>query len=85
MLLIFAEKLTSVKIGPDVKSIGHYAFRDTAVTAYEIAEGNTAFKVQTADYILSADEKTLVAVAAFSNARKWIKGDKTIRSYEWTR
>ena len=28
---------------------------------------------------------TLVAVAAFSNARKWIKGDKTIRSYEWTR
>jgi hypothetical protein len=28
---------------------------------------------------------TLVAVAAFSNARKWVKGDKTIRSYEWTR
>ena len=28
---------------------------------------------------------TLVAVATFSNARKWIKEDKTIRSYEWTR
>lgn len=28
---------------------------------------------------------TLVAVATFSNARKWIKGNKTIRSYEWTR
>ena len=28
---------------------------------------------------------TLVAVATFSNARKWIKGDKAIRSYEWTR
>ena len=27
----------------------------------------------------------LVAVATFSNARKWIKGEKTIRSYEWTR
>ena len=27
----------------------------------------------------------LMAVATFSNARKWIKGDKTIRSYEWTR
>lgn len=27
----------------------------------------------------------LVAVATFSNARRWIKGDKTIRSYEWTR
>lgn len=28
---------------------------------------------------------TLVAVATFSNGRKWIKEDKTIRSYEWTR
>lgn len=28
---------------------------------------------------------TLVAVATFSNARKWLKGAKTIRSYEWTR
>ena len=28
---------------------------------------------------------TLVAVATFSNARKWLKGDKVIRSYEWTR
>ena len=27
----------------------------------------------------------LVAVATFSNGRKWVKGDKTIRSYEWTR
>ena len=28
---------------------------------------------------------TLVAVATFSNARKWMKGDMEIRSYEWTR
>ena len=28
---------------------------------------------------------TLVAVATFSNARKWQKGEKIIRSYEWTR
>ena len=28
---------------------------------------------------------TLVAVAEFSNARKWIKGDLTIKSYEWIR
>lgn len=27
----------------------------------------------------------LVAVATFSNARKWIKGEQIIRSYEWTR
>ena len=28
---------------------------------------------------------SLVAVASFSNARKWAKGEKIIRSYEWTR
>lgn len=28
---------------------------------------------------------TLVAVAGFSSGRKWDKGGKTIRSYEWTR
>ena len=33
----------------------------------------------------SVEPGCLVAVATFSNGRKWIKGDKTIRSYEWTR
>ena len=28
---------------------------------------------------------TLIAVGTFSNARKWIKNGKEIRSYEWTR
>lgn len=28
---------------------------------------------------------TLVAVATFSNARKWVKGETVIRSYEWIR
>ncbi len=28
---------------------------------------------------------TLIAVATFSNARKWIKDGREIRSYEWTR
>ena len=27
----------------------------------------------------------LVAVAGFSAARRWLKGDKTVRSYEWVR
>ena len=27
----------------------------------------------------------LVAVATFSNARRWQKGDRTVRSYEWVR
>lgn len=28
---------------------------------------------------------TMVAVAEFSNARKWLKGEKVIKSYEWIR
>ena len=28
---------------------------------------------------------TLLAVATFSNARKWVKGGREVRSYEWTR
>ena len=32
-----------------------------------------------------SEGEALMAVATFSNARKWQKGDKTIRSYEWTR
>ena len=55
--------LTEVTIGKDVKAIYEYAFRDTAVTTYHVESGNTAFKVQSADYILSADGKTLVAVS----------------------
>lgn len=31
------------------------------------------------------EETQLIAVATFSNARKWIKDGKEIRSYEWTR
>ena len=31
------------------------------------------------------DIGSLIAVATFSNARKWIKDGKEIRSYEWTR
>lgn len=30
-------------------------------------------------------EDSPVAVAEFSNARRWIKGDRKIRSYEWIR
>jgi len=58
-----AKGMTSVTIGPDVKTIGQYAFRDTEITSYEVASGNTTFKVQTADHILSADGTALYAVA----------------------
>ena len=54
--------LKEVTIGKDVKAIYEYAFRDTAVNSYIVENGNVAFKVQTADYVVSADGKTLIAV-----------------------
>ncbi len=57
------QKLESVTIGANVNAIYEYAFRDTAVKNFEVASGNTAFKVQTADYVISADGATLVAVS----------------------
>ena len=57
------EGLTSVSIGPDVNAIGEFAFRDTAVETIEVKSGSSAYKAQTADHVLSADGKTLVAVA----------------------
>ena len=45
-------------------------------TGHIAAEGSETWKYPTG---------TLVAVATFSNARKWVKGEQTIRSYEWIR
>ena len=56
-------QLKSVSIGPDVNEIGEFAFRDTAIEELEILSGNRAYKTGKAAYILSADGKTLVAVA----------------------
>lgn len=57
------EALTSVTIGPDVNDIGAFAFRDTKIANFEISEGNKAYKVQKADYIISADGTQLIAVS----------------------
>ena len=57
------ENMTAVTIGPDVNEIGEFAFRDTKAATLEVASGNTAFKVQKADHVISADETALVAVA----------------------
>lgn len=35
--------------------------------------------------VKTLSEGTLIAVATFSNARRWVKEGKEIRSYEWTR
>ena len=58
-----AKNMQSVTVGPDVNTIGEFAFRDTKIDSFEVSSGNKAFKVQTADYILSADGKTLNAVS----------------------
>lgn len=58
------KNLAKVTVGPDVNDIGEFAFRDSAVKTLEVKEGNKTFKVQSADHILSADGKQLVAVAA---------------------
>jgi lactocepin len=55
--------LERVVIGPDVNEVNPFAFRDTKVSSFEIKEGNLAFLVQIADYIVSADGKTLIAVS----------------------
>jgi len=58
------DSLAEVTIGPDVNEIGEFAFRDTKISNYTVESGNTAYKVQSADHILSADSATLYAVAA---------------------
>ena len=55
--------LKEVTIGPDVNEIGEFAFRDTAIATFKVDAGNKAYKVQNANYILSADGATLYAVA----------------------
>ncbi len=58
-----AESMAKVTIGPDVKSIGTFAFRDTKISEIEVVSGSTAFTAGTGDVVLSADGKTIAAVA----------------------
>ena len=57
------DNLAAVTIGPDVNEIGEFAFRDTAVATFEVKAGNKAYQEGKKAYILSADGKTLCAVA----------------------
>ena len=57
------DSLTKVTVGPDVMDIGPFAFRSTKVETFEISQGNKAYTVQTGNVIVSADGKTLIAVA----------------------
>ena len=56
------ENMTEVTIGKDVNEIGEFAFRTTKIDKLIVEEGNKAYKVQTANYVISADGKQLVAV-----------------------
>ncbi len=58
------EALTSVTLGRDVTVIGEYAFRDTAVAAFTVADGNTALAAQSGKpYLLNRAGDTLLLVA----------------------
>ena len=57
------EGMKEVTVGPDVNNIGEFAFRDTKISTFKVENGNAAYRCGEGKYILSADGKTLVAVA----------------------
>ncbi len=57
-----AEKLKDITIGPDVETIGQFAFRETAVENFTIDSGNRNFKAINGA-VVSADGTTLAAIA----------------------
>lgn len=57
------ESLEKVTVGKDVNDIGEFAFKSTSISEYVVESGNKAYKNGSCDYIVSADEKTLVAVS----------------------
>ncbi len=72
--MFYNSGLTAVTIGADVNAINEFAFTDTPVETFTVASGNTAFKVQTENYVISADGSTLIAVSPM------ITGDFTAQS-----
>ena len=56
------DNLEKVVIGKEVNTIGAFAFRDTAITKFEIAKGNRTFDCPTGEYITSDRGHVLVAV-----------------------
>ncbi len=57
-------KLKKVSIGKDVSTIGEYAFSGTALTSFDVVDGNTAYKTLNGKgYLLNLDGDTLLMVA----------------------
>ena len=57
------KNLSDLTIGPDVNAINEFAFNGTNISTFNVEAGNTAFLVQSADYVVSADGSQLIAVA----------------------
>lgn len=60
----------------------HTGHRSSVLSSGQAHEADRAEEIRRPEIIQPG---ALVAVAEFSNARKWQKGDKVIRSYEWIR
>lgn len=66
-------KLESVTLGKDVKQIGEYAFSNTALKSFTVAQGNESFKVvEGKPYLLNMEGDTIVLFAS------GVKGKVTI-------
>ena len=76
------DKALAKKFLEENHSYGHAACRYCYGLYFKRHTGHIAQAESSSDAIIPGQ---LIAVATFSNARKWIKGEKTIRSYEWTR
>lgn len=56
--------LASITLGADVATVGEYAFYNTKLTAFTVADGNAVYRPQQSGaYLLSADGSTLLLVA----------------------
>ena len=70
--------LTDVTIGKDVAVIGEFAFRGTKVSAFKIAEGNTAFKAQNGGaYLTNTAGDKLLLVAPMTTGAFTLDGKIT--------
>ncbi|MBR2651010.1 MAG: leucine-rich repeat protein [Clostridia bacterium] len=56
--------LTVMEIGPDVSVIGEYAFRNTKIASFRVAEGNTTFYPSSnTSYLLNAEGTEIMLIA----------------------
>jgi hypothetical protein len=80
------EKTEAQQFMNENHSYGHAACRYCFGLFLKRHTGHIAKEMESGEANGMRDDRgRLIAVATFSNARKWIKDGKEIRSYEWTR